>query len=195
MELPYIAKLDIKVPESVIESLTNLSSGFYGTDAVNVTRHKYLKYGRLYLQGFEDGTIPGEPNEEKGTDPFADVERTKALRHWIDPNHKDVVVLRTFLDQHFNKYFQFTINFLQPQSGLGRHPKHAWPRVFIPMHKNVTEFSVWDNDNIEYKMDFDVGHCYFFNTWYDHNVYNPASGDMRIMSSFCIDPRNNKLIY
>jgi hypothetical protein len=191
MELPYIAKLDIDVPDSVIESLTNLSSVFYDTNAVNVTRHKYLKYGRLYLQGLEDRTIPEEPDEEKGTDPFLTSERIKALSHWIDPDNKDIVVLRTFLDQHFNKYFQFTVNFLQPHSGLGRHQRHWWPRVFIPMHKNDAEFFVWDGDNVEHKMTFDVGHCYFFNTWYDHNASNLASSEMRIMSSFCIDPRNN----
>lgn len=194
MELPYIAKLDIEVPDSVIESLMNLSSGFYGPDAVNVTRHKYLKYGRLYLQYLKDEIMPAETNNDEETEKLGNFEKTKSLIHWTNPDNKDIVVLRTFLDQHFTNYFQFTINFLQPHSNIGRHGKHPWPRVFIPMHENSAVFSVWDiTTGTEHKMKFDVGHCYFFNTWHEHAVSNQGSSDMRIMSSFCVDPRNNKL--
>jgi len=195
MELPYLAKLDIEVPDSVIESLNTLSMRFRDPATLNTTKHQYLKYGRLYLQYLKDEFLPEVTDNLDDDQKLGVHEKAKALTHWTDPDHKDIVVLRTFLDQHFNKYFQFTINFLQPHSDIGRHSKHYFPRIFIPMHENSAEFFVWDDNGTEHKMKFDVGHCYFFNTWYDHAVSNQASNDMRIMSSFCIDPRNNKLFY
>ena len=193
MELPFVAKLDIEVPKAVIDSLTNLSLSYYNANTVNITKHKYLKFSRLYLQYLEGQVITEEANEDNDTARFLDFEKTKALCHWTNPNDKDIVVLRTFLDQHFNKYFQFTINYLEPHSSIGRHERHPWPRVFIPMHENTAEFTVWDERNREHKMKFDVGHCYFLNTWHDHAVTNQDSDKIRIMSSFCVDPRNNKL--
>ena len=195
MELPYIAKLDIQVPDSVIKSLNNLTSGFYGPDAVNVTRHKVMKYGRLYLQYLKDEIMPAETNTDEETLKLGRLEQTKSLIHWANPDNEDIVVLRTFLDQHFNNYFQFTINFLEPHASIGRHGRHRWPRVFIPLHESGARFSVWDMAGTEYKMTFDLGYCYFFNTDHDHAVTNLGSNDARIMSSFCIDPRNNSHLF
>lgn len=120
----------------------------------------------------------------------ADLEMQKRTVDWLFVND-DIINIKNFLGSNFNSYFQFRIDKLSANSMLGWHNGHPYPRVFIPLHENKTEFLGRKSNDVESKF-FLKNECWYWDVREWHKVVNHSDED-RYMALFNIDPSIEKI--
>lgn len=189
-------KLDITVPQNVIDSLWNIynsnqfkqctnslswdlstsvpnrnsmDSNLIVTDLMTHNNKNLLK----------DNTVLGMRNQE----------RFKLRRFWEFTND-DIIIVDNFLKTHFNSFFLFRIDTMRAGYKILYHANHFYPRIFIPMHnRNVVFYSKVDDYVIS--NNFELGSCWLWDVRELHAVDNFDTED-RVIACFSIDPEIEK---
>ena len=178
-------RLDIQVPDSVIQSIWNLydlsQSSNYATYPIMIGTQYNGSMDCVVVTEFQK-SISDKTSESK-------IPELPKRKVWICDND-DVKIIDAFIKKHFTSAFMFRVDKMYARTKLNWHKQHSFPKVFIPMHETVTEFMVKINNDEStlHSNKFELGSCWLWDVRQNHSVDNTKSDIDRFMACFCIDP-------